>query len=121
MNVTRSLFCAALAAVAVFGQTSPARPEFEVASIKPSATAVQDRVQVGLHIDGAQFHIEFPFVEDYIATAYRLREYQVSGPEWLASERFDIDAKLPAGARQDQVPEDAASVARGAFRDEAAP
>jgi uncharacterized protein (TIGR03435 family) len=34
-----------------------------------------------------------------------LNEYQVEGgPQWMDSARFDIDAKLPAGARQDQVP-----------------
>jgi uncharacterized protein (TIGR03435 family) len=44
-------------------------------------------------------------LKDYIRIAYRVKDFQVSGPEWMASERFDIDAKLPAGAARDQVPE----------------
>jgi uncharacterized protein (TIGR03435 family) len=37
--------------------------------------------------------------------AYRVRPYQVEGPDWIASERFDIAAKLPSGAKREQVPE----------------
>jgi uncharacterized protein (TIGR03435 family) len=33
----------------------------------------------------------------YIAYAYRVKNYEISGPDWMASERFDITAKLPAG------------------------
>lgn len=35
--------------------------------------------------------------------AFRLKQYQVSGPDWLATEKFDIVAKLPDGAPRDQV------------------
>jgi len=37
--------------------------------------------------------------------AYRIKDYQVSGPDWLAGARFDIVAKLPEGATRDQAPE----------------
>jgi uncharacterized protein (TIGR03435 family) len=40
-----------------------------------------------------------------IRVAYRVKPYQVSGPDWMATERFDVLAKLPEGARQEQVPE----------------
>jgi uncharacterized protein (TIGR03435 family) len=56
-------------------------------------------------MDGAQIHYAgFPFRE-YVARAYRVRMSQVIGPEWLGSERFDIDAKLPAGTTPAQIPE----------------
>jgi uncharacterized protein (TIGR03435 family) len=32
-----------------------------------------------------------------------VKGYQISGPAWLASERYDIAAKVPAGATQEQV------------------
>jgi uncharacterized protein (TIGR03435 family) len=35
--------------------------------------------------------------------AYDVKEYQVSGPVWLNSERYDIVAKVPAGATNEQV------------------
>jgi uncharacterized protein (TIGR03435 family) len=40
----------------------------------------------------------------YIHYAYTVKEAQVTGPDWLASERFDVVAKLPAGSTPDQIP-----------------
>ncbi len=83
---------------------APAGLKFEVASLRPSQTN-QDRVNVGVHYDGAQVRINSLPMRDYIARAYGLKLYQVSGPEWLTSERFDLSAKLPEGAKQDQLGE----------------
>jgi uncharacterized protein (TIGR03435 family) len=33
-----------------------------------------------------------------------VKAYQITGPAWLASQRFDIVAKLPAGASKDDAP-----------------
>jgi len=64
-----------------------------------------ERVDVGVHVDGAQVRIVALPMRDYLARAYRLKLYQVSGPEWLSSERFDVNAKLPSGSTQEQIPE----------------
>jgi uncharacterized protein (TIGR03435 family) len=93
----------ALLAAAVSAQTQ--RPEFEVASIKPSPDQVPQRIQIGVHVDGAQVHISYYSLRDYIRTAYRLKDYQIVGPDWLTAVRFDVDAKLPDGATRPQVPE----------------
>jgi uncharacterized protein (TIGR03435 family) len=87
-----------LAAVALLGQTPAVRPEFEVASIKPSAPDEFERGGAGTHIDGSEVSFKFRSLGNYIASAYRVKNYQISGPDWIASERFDITAKLPAGA-----------------------
>jgi uncharacterized protein (TIGR03435 family) len=42
---------------------------------------------------------------DLVRVAYRVKPYQISGPDWMASERFDVLAKLPEGAHSEQVPE----------------
>ena len=34
--------------------------------------------------------------------AFGVKRYQVSGPDWMASTRFDISARVPAGATVDQ-------------------
>jgi len=78
--------------------------QFEVASIRPSAQDNQ-RVDVGLHLDGAQARIASLSLRDYVGMAYRVRSYQVSGPDWIANERFDINATMPAGSKLDQIPE----------------
>lgn len=44
-------------------------------------------------------------LKDCIRTAYRVKDFQVQGPDWIASARFDITAKLPAGSSKDQIPE----------------
>ena len=92
-----------LAACAVFAQ-SPPRLEFEVASIKPSPP-ITDNAHIGMRIDGSQVYCTSWSLKDYIRIAYRVKDYQVEGPDWIASERFDISAKLPAGATRDQVNE----------------
>ncbi len=92
-------------APALSGQTTPARPEFEVASIKPSAPDEFDRGGAGTHIDGSQVSFKFLSLSNYVAYAYRVKSYGISGPDWMASERFDITAKLPASAAPKQLPE----------------
>src|SRR5438552_962324 len=109
MRVIRRVLPAVLASVAAFsqafGQALPARPEFEVASIRPSAAATVERINIGVHIDGAQVRCTSLSLKDYIRIAHRVKDFQVSGPEWLASERFDIAATLPGGATREQVPD----------------
>lgn len=103
MNATSGLIPAILISLAAFAQSPPPLPEFEVASVKPSAPPGADSLAVGIHIDGAQVRCASLSLKDYIALAYRLKTYQISGPEWLASERFDVAAKLPAGAAREQI------------------
>jgi uncharacterized protein (TIGR03435 family) len=105
MKTAGLIFVCALAAAAAFGQNPPARLEFEVASVKPSAVALDSSVTVGLHIDGAQIHISQDSLKDLIYIAYRVKNYQVVGPDWMAGARYDVDAKLPAGGTRAQVPD----------------
>jgi uncharacterized protein (TIGR03435 family) len=92
-----------LTSVALFGQAPAARPEFEVASIRPGAPPGTSRVLGGMQIDGSQVTWTFLSLKDYIGRAYRVRNYQISGPDWLASQRFDITAKLPVGGSAKDV------------------
>jgi len=51
--------------------------------------------------------VELPLasLEWLIERAYRLEAYQISGPDWMKTVRFDIAAKIPDGASVEQVPE----------------
>ena len=92
------------ASAGLVAQTAPARMEFEVASIKPSAaTPLTGGIHAALQLDGAQFHCSYFSLKDYIRMAYKLKDYQIVGPDWMASERFDIHAKLPNGGAGDKV------------------
>jgi uncharacterized protein (TIGR03435 family) len=102
MRTIRDLLLGLAASCALFAQTPPARLEFEVASIKPSAEGPANGsapVHVGIQIDGAQAHCTYLSLKDYIRIAYQVKEYQVTGPDWMASQRFDIHAKLPDNGR----------------------
>ncbi len=93
-----------LGASLVFAQNTP-RPEFEVAVIRPTGDVTQGQVAAGVHIDGAQVRWAALTLKDYIGAAYRVRVYQITGPDWISSERFNIAATLPAGTTQAQIPE----------------
>ena len=95
-----------VAAAVVWGQAAPARQEFEVASIRPAAPAVAGSdVRIGLHVDGAQVRCAQFSLSDYIGMAYKVKNYQVSGPDWIKAERYDINAKMPEGTKGEDVPE----------------
>lgn len=99
--------------VALCQTNTPAAPAaplaFEVASVKPSAPLepmrmMSGQVKIGVHIDSARVDITYMSMADLIAYAYTVKAYQVSGPEWLRQERFDITAKIPEGVDEAQVP-----------------
>jgi uncharacterized protein (TIGR03435 family) len=97
--VALSLIC--IAPGGTFGQTVQSAPpaEFEVASIKPS----QPSLDAGARVDPALMHFTNLSLSNYIGMAFSLKSFQLSGPDWIDREKFDIDAKIPAG-QQDQFP-----------------
>ncbi len=104
MNIRRVFLAISLVPAALLAQASAPRLEFEVASVKPSAPTAQGQANLGMRIDGAQVHVAALPMSEYIRIAYEVRSHQVAGPEWISSDRFDVDAKLPAGATSTQVP-----------------
>lgn len=99
-------------AMAALAQTpaAPAPRSFDVASIKPAPPLTPElvasgKLHAGLSIDGARVDIGFLSLSDLIRAAYKLKSYQVTGPDWLSGQRFDILAKMPEGATKDDVPQ----------------
>ena len=108
--LTRIVAGILLAAGAALGQTPAAAPAFEVASIKPAAPitpalVMSGKVHLGMTVDAARVDIGNSSLADLIRTAYRVKPYQISGPGWMSSERFDVVATIPEGATSGQVPE----------------
>ena len=102
MNIAKTGLGILLGAATIFGQNS-ARVSFEVASIRPSTGAPQPGVLAGARIDGAQFRTTYLTLKDYISIAYRVKLYQISGPDWIGTDRFDVAATLPEGTLPAQV------------------
>jgi uncharacterized protein (TIGR03435 family) len=104
MKAMKGIVLSTLAAASLFAQPSPL-PQFEVASIRPSTGAPQGQINVGLHIDGAQVRIASMTLRDYLGIAYRTKISNIAGPDWIASDRFDISATIPEGGKPAQIPE----------------
>jgi uncharacterized protein (TIGR03435 family) len=85
---------------------TPSGPKFEVASIKPAPiTNSGPPAHAGIKIDGARVDIGYWSIDQLICRAYGLPAYQLSGPGWAGSQRFDVAAKFPEGATPHQLPE----------------
>jgi len=88
---------------AVFAQ-QPAAPAFDVASIKPNKTVMRPQGHVSLGdditVDPVNLTMRAISLQGAIRWAYRVTDYQISGPAWLNAERFDITAKAAAPASE---------------------
>jgi uncharacterized protein (TIGR03435 family) len=78
---------------------------FEVASVKPAAPQPPGRFQISMNADPGRINYTFVSLKNLIERAYSVKSYQVTGPDWMESERFDVTAKLPDGAKQSDVPQ----------------
>ncbi len=90
-----------------FGQNGPT---FEVASIKKAEplsvnSVMSGGMNLGMTIDDAIVNVKSMSIAELMRYAYKVKSFQISGPDWLGSERFSIVAKMPHGASRDQIPE----------------
>jgi len=68
-----------------------ARPEFEVASVRPSKN---NAAPPAVRITPGRLTVQNMTLRRLIFVAYRIRDFQISnGPGWINSEKYDIDAK----------------------------
>jgi uncharacterized protein (TIGR03435 family) len=108
LQTMRVNVCAGLAlltAGAVFGQTPVGAPAFEVASVKPAAPpANPGQLRVEMGGDPGMIDYKNVSLKTVIARAYRMKEFQISGPDWIETARFDILAKVPPNAPKGQIP-----------------
>ena len=75
---------------------------FEVASIKPNSSG-DGRVM--MQNQPGRFMATNVTLRQLIRNAYQLQDFQITGgPGWMASDRFDIVAKIPDGVRDGGPP-----------------
>src|SRR3984893_9245817 len=103
--------CLVLTAIAAAAQT---KPTFEVATIKPSApmdpakmvAAIQGggKMPVGANIDSSRAEYLYLDLKTLLTYAYGVKPYQITGPDWMSTTRFDIIAKMPEGSTKQDAP-----------------
>lgn len=85
-------------------------PAFEVASVKISAPFTPGpgrgpRVTPGCgKPDPAMVRCTYVTLEMLLMRAYDLKIYQIEGPAWIETERYDVMAKVPDGVPADKIP-----------------
>jgi uncharacterized protein (TIGR03435 family) len=57
----------------------------------------------GMHLDGLRAEYNYMSLKELIVAAYKVKPYQVVCPDWMATERYDIVARLPEGAQKDDA------------------
>jgi uncharacterized protein (TIGR03435 family) len=103
----------------LLAQAPPARPQFEVASVKAAANeqtgggrfpiaAMREMMRGGAPgvIPMAapdRVRLQNWALLDLIAAAYSVRATQVTGPAWLSDQCFDIEATVPEGTAKGEV------------------
>jgi len=115
IKLVNGLGVAACLVAGLFGQTPSAAPSaaalvFEVASIKPAPPIdpqkiMAGKLHIGMSVDAARVDIGSLSLADLIRIAYKIKPYQLTGPDWMSAQRFDVMAKMPEGATKEQVPQ----------------
>jgi uncharacterized protein (TIGR03435 family) len=98
--LTLTLFAAA----AAFGQSADP-PAFDVASVKVSqpGTAGGPRRRENIQVSPGTVTMRNVSLKSSIRWAWHVAEYQVSGPDWLDSQRHEIAGKAAGPATEEQL------------------
>ncbi len=104
-----------LVSSAAAAQTLDAPPAFDVASVKVSQSAPTGRDGGGRGMFGgrggrgniqaspAGLSMRNTTLKNAVRWAYQVSEYQVSGPDWLDSARYNIEARASTPANDEQL------------------
>jgi uncharacterized protein (TIGR03435 family) len=90
-----------LAACLVCSQTQPPPPAFEVAAIKPNLSN-SDHHHSSTNLGGVV--IENYSLRQCVTMAYGLQDSNLDAPDWMANTFFDINAKMPEGRKESDLP-----------------
>jgi len=92
------------ASYAAFGQSPAAAPAFDVASVKAvKMTDMEMKGPNNVEISPGSLTMRHVSLGTCIDWAYDVKDYQVSGPGWLGTDRYDIVAKAAGAAPEAQM------------------
>ncbi|HLK65353.1 MAG TPA: TIGR03435 family protein [Bryobacteraceae bacterium] len=95
-----------LASAGAFAQPAAAPPSFEVASVRVSTIGKaggEGSRRENIQTSPDSLTMRNVSLKSAIRWAYHVFDYQVSGPDWLQSERYDINAKSAGTVNEDQL------------------
>jgi uncharacterized protein (TIGR03435 family) len=78
--------------------------EFEAVSVRPHAPSGAPLERSGIEEDKALVKIDNLSLRTLIGIAYRVKSFQIAGPNWLETSTFDIVARLPTDYQHGQLP-----------------
>ncbi|HXS97048.1 MAG TPA: TIGR03435 family protein [Candidatus Limnocylindrales bacterium] len=75
---------------------------FDAASVKP---ALPDEKRSSMRVTAGRLTLTNVTLKSILTRAYDLADYQIAGPDWIDSERFEIVATMPAETPMQRVQE----------------
>jgi uncharacterized protein (TIGR03435 family) len=98
---------------AVTATPAPATLTFDVASVRPSEPLDMQKLAAqmqagkmpnfGMHLDGLRAEYNYMSLKDLIGAAYKVKPYEITCPDWMGTEHFDIVARMPEGSTKDDA------------------
>jgi len=94
-----------------YGQTADKPPAFDAASVKPATPPTPDgRGMIMMSgpsggpgtKDPGRIHYPYMSLKNILMNAYDVKTFQIVGPGWLDTERFDITATMPPDTTKEQ-------------------
>ena len=98
--MTRTRIGVFLMGLAALGQT----PSFEVATVKSAPPPTDGRIMIGLGGDPGRVNYTNTNLKMILPRAFGVKSFQITGPSWLETERYNIVAKIPDNTPPEQVP-----------------
>src|SRR3954453_2537579 len=89
--------------VLTFASMDYGQPAFEAASVKPVGFDKMMEGQRAVSFAPGSVTMRGVTVKTILTTAYGVKDYQVSGPSWTNSDRYDVIAKAAGSAPESEV------------------
>ena len=102
----RTILTRTLALIASISVHAQPLPKFDVVTIKPPAPSTDGRTHTRLSSDTDKGQANYLNVNlrQVIGKAYKVQSYQISGPDWIDTDRFDIVARFAPHSPPDEFP-----------------
>jgi uncharacterized protein (TIGR03435 family) len=91
----RSIFTSSSLFLLGAGLALAQKPTFDVASIKAAAPQTDGRIMISMGGDPGMIDYKHVSLRMLVTRAFGVKDYQVTGPDWMNSEFFDVQAKHP--------------------------